>query len=237
MKLSVIIPLYNEQSNIITVLNELKSIKFPEYLAGVEYVIVDDCSKDDSFGVVSAFIQDKPEFVLMRHEHNKGKGAAVRTGIDKAKGDVFLVQDSDLELSPSDIPSMIEAMKALNVEFINGSRYLPGIARPLASYKRYWGNRIFTNLTSILINVKLTDMACGYKLIHRNLYQQIDLKENRFGFEAELLIKALRLKKNNIAEVPVKYFPRNYGEGKKLNNKDAFKILWTIFKYGVLRLK
>jgi glycosyltransferase involved in cell wall biosynthesis len=237
MKLSIIIPLYNEQNNIITVLEQLKSIKFPEYLADVEYVIVDDCSIDNSYAVVSEFIQDRSEFVLIKHEHNKGKGAAVRTGIEQAKGDIFLVQDSDLELSPSDIPSMIEAMKALDVEFINGSRYLPGIARPLASYKRYWGNRIFTNLTSILINVKLTDMACGYKLIHRNLYQQIDLKENRFGFEAELLIKALRIKKNNIAEVPVKYFPRNFGEGKKLNNKDAFKILWTIFKYGVLRLK
>jgi glycosyltransferase involved in cell wall biosynthesis len=237
MKLSIIIPLYNEQNSIITVLEQLKGIKFPDYLTGVEYVIVDDCSLDNSFGVVSAFIRDKPEFVLMSHELNKGKGAAVRTGIAKAEGDVFLVQDSDLELSPSDIPSMIEAMKALNVEFINGSRYLPGIARPLASFKRYWGNKIFTNLTSILINVKLTDMACGYKLIHRNLYEQIDMKENRFGFEAELLIKALRIKKNNIAEVPVKYFPRNSGEGKKLNNKDAFKILWTIFKYGVLRLK
>jgi glycosyltransferase involved in cell wall biosynthesis len=212
-------------------------MQFPEYLSGVEYVIVDDCSKDDSYRVVSEFIKDKSEFILLKHEYNKGKGAAVRTGIAKAEGDVFLVQDSDLELSPSDIPSMIEAMKSLNVEFINGSRYLPGIARPLASFKRYWGNKLFTNLTSILINVKLTDMACGYKLIHRNLYQQIDLKENRFGFEAELLIKALRIKKNNIAEVPVKYFPRNSGEGKKLNNTDAFKILWTIFKYGVLRLK
>ncbi|MBK6283996.1 MAG: hypothetical protein IPF54_16280 [Draconibacterium sp.] len=128
-------------------------------------------------------------------------------------------------------------MKDLNVQFINGSRYLPGIARPLASYKRYWGNRLFTNLTSVVINVKLTDMACGYKLIHRNLYEKIDLKENRFGFEAELIIKALRIKRNNVAEVPVKYFPRNAGEGKKLNNIDAFKILWTIFKYGVLRFK
>lgn len=237
MKLSIIVPLYNEQNNIITVLEQLQSIKFPEYLAGVEYVIVDDCSKDDSFGVVSAFIQDKPEFVLMRHERNKGKGAAVKTGIANAVGDVFLIQDSDLELSPSDIPAMLDAMKMLGVEFINGSRYLPGIARPLASYKRYWGNRIFTNLTSIVINVKLTDMACGYKLFHKNLYQQISLKENRFGFEAELIIKALRIKRNNVAEVPVKYFPRNAGEGKKLNNKDAFKILWTIFKYGVLRLK
>jgi glycosyltransferase involved in cell wall biosynthesis len=230
MKLSIIIPLYNEQNNIIEVLNQLAVIPYPDYLSGFEFVIVDDCSKDQSYRIVSEYIKGKSDFLLFRHEINKGKGAAVKTGIANASGDVFLVQDSDLELSPSDIPAMLEAMKALGVEFINGSRYLPGIARPLASYKRYWGNRIFTNLTSILINVKLTDMACGYKLVHKNLYQQINLKENRFGFEAELIIKALRIKRNNVAEVPVKYFPRNAGEGKKLNNTDAFKILWTILK-------
>ena len=237
MKLSIIIPLFNEQENILEVLRQLEDIHYPDYLSGVEFVIVDDHSSDNSYGVVSEYIKGKNGFLLFKHEINKGKGAAVKTGITKAEGDVFLVQDSDLELSPSDIPAMLDAMKMLGVEFINGSRYLPGIARPLASYKRYWGNRIFTNLTSILINVKLTDMACGYKLVHKNLYQQINLKENRFGFEAELIIKALRIKRNNVAEVPVKYFPRNAGEGKKLNNKDAFKILWTIFKYGVLRLK
>ena len=237
MKLSIIVPLFNEEKNILIVLNQLAEIEYPSHLESVEFVIVDDHSTDHSFEVVTEYIADKKAFRLFRHEVNKGKGAAVKTGIAMAKGDVFLIQDSDLELSPSDIPAMLDAMAMLGVEFINGSRYLPGIARPLASYKRYWGNRIFTNLTSILIDVKLTDMACGYKLIHKNLYQQINLRENRFGFEAELIIKALRIKRNNVAEVPVKYFPRNAGEGKKLSNKDAFKILWTIFKYGVLRLK
>jgi len=237
MKLSIIVPLFNEHENILEVLRQLEDIHYPDYLSGVEFVIVDDYSSDNSYEVVSEYIKGKDSFRLFKHEINKGKGAAVKTGIAMAKGDVFLIQDSDLELSPSDIPAMLDAMAMLGVEFINGSRYLPGIARPLASYKRYWGNRIFTNLTSILINVKLTDMACGYKLFHKNLYHQINLKENRFGFEAELIIKALRIKRNNVAEVPVKYFPRNAGEGKKLNNKDAFKILWTIFKYGVLRLK
>jgi hypothetical protein len=126
-------------------------------------------------------------------------------------------------------------MHELNVEFINGSRYLAGVYRPLSSYKRYLGNRLFTSLTAIIINVKITDMACGYKLIHRNLYQRIQLAEDRFGFEAELIIKALRIKKNNIAEVPVRYFPRNEGEGKKLRNSDAFKILWTIIKFGLFK--
>lgn len=237
MKLSIIVPLYNEERDIPIVLNQLAEVNYPSYLESIEFVVVDDHSSDDSFHVVEKYIAGKKSFRLFRHEVNMGKGAAVKTGIKQATGDVFLVQDADLELSPSDIPAMVQAMKELNVQFINGSRYLPGIARPLASYKRYWGNRLFTNLTSVLINVKLTDMACGYKLIHRELYEQIELKENRFGFEAELIIKALRIKRNNVAEVPVKYFPRNAGEGKKLRNMDAFKILWTIFKYGVLRLK
>lgn len=237
MNLSIIIPLYNEQNDILVTLKQLLDTKFPSHLQSVEFIVVDDCSMDDSFNIVKDFIASEKSFRIIKHEVNQGKGAAVKTGIANAKGDVFLVQDADLELSPSDIPAMINAMKDLNVEFINGSRYLPGIARPLASFKRYMGNKFFTNLTSILINVKLTDMACGYKLIHKNLYEKIDIKENRFGFEAELIIKALRIKRNNVAEVPVKYFPRNAGEGKKLNNLDAFKILWTIFKYGVLRLK
>jgi glycosyltransferase involved in cell wall biosynthesis len=237
MRLSVIIPLYNEGSNIISLLEQYKSVTFPDTISALEFIIVDDCSSDDSFELVSKYIENRGDWILLKHEYNKGKGAAVKTGIGQATGDLYLIQDGDLELSPSDIPSMVEAMISLNVEFINGSRYLPGVARPLASYKRYLGNKIFTNLTSVLINVKLTDMACGYKLIHKNLYQKINLKENRFGFEAELLIKALRIKKNNIAEVPVRYFPRNYGDGKKLNNTDALRILWTIIKYGVLRLK
>ncbi len=238
MKLSIIIPLFNEETNIVPLLKELEQLKFPgRMLNSVEFIIVDDFSSDHSYQVARQFISDKSAFQIFKHESNKGKGAAVRTGIEKATGDLFLIQDADLELSTTDIPAMVEALRILNVEFINGSRYLPGVVRPLASFRRYWGNRIFTNLTSVLINVKLTDVACGYKLIHRDLYNKLQLREDRFGFEAELVIKALRLKKNNVAEVPVKYFPRNAGEGKKLNNRDAFKILWTIFKYGVLRLK
>lgn len=237
MILSIIIPVYNEAKDILVLLEQLTHVNFPSFIANVEFILVDDCSKDNSVETINSFINGREQFKLYKHEVNKGKGAAVKTGISFAKGDLFLIQDSDLELSPTDIPSMLNAINELKVEFINGSRYLPGVVRPLASYKRYMGNKFFTNLTSVLINVRFTDMACGYKLIHRNLYDKIELHENRFGFEAELIIKALRIKKNNVAEVPVKYFPRNVGEGKKLNNMDAFKILWTIFKYGVLRLK
>jgi len=144
-----------------------------------------------------------------------------------------MVQDADLELTPHDIPKMLKVMQELGVEFVNGSRYLHGIVRPLSSYKRYLANRLFTFMVSFLINVKLTDMACGHKLIQRKLYEKLTLKENRFGFEAELIIKALRIKRNNIAEVPVQYFPRHQGEGKKFKTKDAFRLLWVIVKYGL----
>ncbi len=236
MKLSIVIPLYNEERQILQLLGKVIAVELPDFVEEREIVIVDDYSTDASFDVVSEFIKDKPYISLYKHEKNQGKGAAVRTGFSKAKGKVYLIQDADLELDPRDIPGLIHAMKELNIEFINGSRYLSGMARPISSYKRFLANKFFTFLTSILIDVRLTDMACGYKLVHKDLVNKVSLKENRFGFEAEIIIKALRVKKNNVAEVPVQYFPRNYGEGKKLNNGDAFKILWTIFKYGVLRL-
>lgn len=233
--LSIIIPLYNEETLITEVLNQLEAVKFSDMVSRYEIIIVDDCSTDRSFDVVSQYIAKTEHIKLFKHDKNMGKGAAVRTGIQSANGNVFLIQDSDLELRPSDIPNMIHCMEELNVEFVNGSRYMAGVNRPLSSYKRYLANRIFTSLTAILINVKITDMACGYKLIHKNLYEKIRLTEDRFGFEAELIIKALRIKKNNIAEVPVRYFPRNEGEGKKLRNSDAFKILWTIIRFGLLK--
>lgn len=229
-------PLYNESGLISEVIQRVNAIKLPEAVSEVEIIVVDDCSSDDSFQVVNNLAKDQPNLTLIKHNQNQGKGAAVRTGIKSARGNLFLIQDSDLELIPSDIPRMVECMYELNVEFVNGSRYMAGVNRPLSSYKRYMANRLFTSLTAILINVRITDMACGYKLIHRNLYEKINLRENRFGFEAELIIKAMRIKKNNIAEVPVRYFPRNEGEGKKLRNSDAFKILWTIIRYGLLKV-
>ena len=237
MKLSIIIPLYNEEELIGEVLDRLAKISFPSFIDEKEIIVVDDCSTDRSFQMAEAWAGTHAPIQVLKHDKNKGKGAAVRTGFSKASGNILLIQDADLELTPDDIPAMLMAMHESGVQFINGSRYLPGPVRPLSSYRRYLGNRFFTFLTSVLINVKLTDMACGYKLIHRDLLNQFALKENRFGFEAEIIIKALRVKRNNVAEVPVHYFPRNEGEGKKLRKGDAFRVLWTIFKYGLLRIQ
>jgi glycosyltransferase involved in cell wall biosynthesis len=231
--LSIIVPAYNEKDLILKLLEEFNSVSFPDFITQYEIIIVDDASTDNTYQLAESYIETHKHFKLIRNEQNMGKGASVKNGINHASGDVFMIQDADMELTPKDIPGMLKVMHDLNVEFVNGSRYLHGIIRPLSSYKRYMVNRLFTFMVSVLINVKLTDMACGHKLIRRNLYEKLNLKENRFGFEAEIIIKALRIKRNNVAEVPVQYFPRNQGEGKKFKNWDAVKILWIIIKYGV----
>jgi glycosyltransferase involved in cell wall biosynthesis len=236
MTIDIVIPLYNEEELIIKVLDMLEEVKYPGFISARKIIIVDDGSSDNSYQVVKNYILNKLDhYSLLKMEKNSGKGAAVRYGIDHGTGDLIFIQDADLELVPHDLPDMLLVMKSLNVEFVNGSRYLPGIPRPLSSYRRYLANRFFTWLTSIFINVKLTDMACGYKLFSRELYNKLHLKENRFGFEAEIILKALRIKKNNITEVPVNYFPRNEAEGKKFKSIDAFKMLITIFRYAFFK--
>ena len=240
MKLSIIIPLYNEQELVTKVLDELQKVNYPAFLEGYEIIIVDDCSKDGSYERVNEYIELSPNrlFIkLFRHDVNSGKGAAVRTGASKSSGDVLLIQDSDLELSPRDIPSMLIAKKELEVPFINGSRYMPGVIRPQSSFKRYFFNKLFTLIASIFIDVHITDVACGYKLFDKSLFEKLNLRENRFGFEAELILKCGRFQRNWIAEVPVRYFPRNLGEGKKLRNIDGLRIFKTLMKYGLFKMK
>lgn len=236
MHLSIIIPLYNEESLVLEVLKRLESVELPRQIERFEVVIVDDASTDGSFKAVSGFAAGKDHIKVFRHEKNKGKGAAVKTGVFYSKGDHVLIQDADLELDPNDIPRLVDAMLLLKVPFINGSRYMPGVLRTQAGFKRYFANKLFTLVTSILIDVHLTDMACGYKLISRELFDRLDLREDRFGFEAELIIKCGRLRRNWIAEVPVHYSPRNLGEGKKLRSTDGLRIIGTIIKYGLFRL-
>lgn len=237
MNLSIIIPLYNEERLITAVLDELKKVHYPSFVEHVEIVIVDDASSDQSYQVVQNYITPSDNIFIHKHEYNQGKGAAVKTGVAKSKYEHILIQDADLELNPVDIPNLVTAMHRLNVPFVNGSRYLPGVLRTQAAFKRYFANKLFTIITSILIDVHLTDMACGYKLITRELFDKLTLRENRFGFEAELIIKCGRIRKNWIAEVPVHYSPRNLGQGKKLRTFDGVRIFKTIIKYGLFKFK
>lgn len=233
LDLSIIIPLYNESTTIETVIDRIQKVEFPLFVNSWEIIIVNDCSTDGSNEIVDKLASANSNIRAIHHEVNQGKGKSVRTGAKEMKGSVLLVQDADLELYPEDIPSMLVAMHELDVLFVNGSRYLPGVIRPLYSYRRYLGNKYFSALTSFLINVKVTDMACGYKLITKELYEKIDPQENRFAIEAELLLKALKIQRNIITEVPVRYLPRNKGEGKKLRTTDTFRVLYKIIKIGL----
>ncbi len=237
MKLDIIIPIYNECKSIRIVLQRINEVPFLEYISEYKIIIVDDCSNDGTWEVLLDLKNKYDNIKLVKHSINQGKGAAVKTGVKNSGNEIIVVQDADLELIPEDILPMLVEMKKLDVDFVNGSRYMPGLIRPLYSYKRYFFNKFFTKMVSILINVRLTDMACGYKLFTREIYNKIKLNENRFGFEAELLIKSILLAKSSITEVPVNYFPRNYGDGKKITNMDGFKIFWTILKYGLFRIK
>ncbi len=233
MFLTIIIPLFDEETTITEVIRSLEEVNFPEIVTKREVIIVDDCSRDKSAAVVESFIREMPDYQLLRHTKNQGKGAAIHTAIAASKGDTFVIQDADMELDPRDLPVLINTMVKLKIDFVNGSRFLPGIVRPLHAYNRYFGNKVFSALTSLMINVHITDMACCYKLFTRKLLEQIVLKEKRFGFEAEIIIKAIRIKRNNVAEVPVQYFPRNAAQGKKIKWYDGFRVVKTIIKYGI----
>jgi len=235
MRFSIIIPLYNEEKTINELLFKLHNIDFYKYFEDVEIIVVDDGSTDNSLEIVKNFPTQKYNIKIIKNETNRGKGYSLIHGIKISKGDIILFQDADLELLPEDIPSIIETMFKLNVDLVNGSRYLPGIPRPLSSYYRYLGNKLFSLITSLILNVKLTDIACGYKLIKKSLLDKIELKEEKFGIEAELIIKALKINKFKIAEVPVQYIQRTNKEGKKLKNIDAIKILLKIIKYAFFK--
>lgn len=231
--LTIIIPVFNEEKTIIEVLKNILKIDFSNYFDSNEIIVVDDCSSDNSYELVKNFAKSHTNITLLRNESNKGKGYSIRKALQYAKGDVILFQDADLELSTDDIPSLIHNMFKLDADLVNGSRYLPGIVRPLSSFYRYLGNKIFTMITSFLLNVKITDIACGYKLVRKSLLDKLILKEDRFGFETELIIKALKVNKQKVAEVPVQYYQRSIKEGKKLRNSDAIKIFFNILKYAI----
>ena len=238
MRLSVIIPCYNEEALVVEVLTRLYSVFSSENISDFEIIVIDDSSSDNSYTSVENFrsVNQKTNLSLFRHKENKGKGAAIQYGFEQSKGDYIIIQDADLELDCADIPRMLAQLNEY-VDFVNGSRYMSGVIRPLYAYKRYYLNKLFTRLASLLVDVRYTDIACGYKLFSRSLLKEIKLNENRFGIEAEMIIKATRITKNRIVEVPVHYYPRNKGEGKKIRNLDGLRILWVIIKYGLFRLK
>jgi len=227
VKLTVVIPVYNEVKTIEDVVKTVKSVSIG---MPMEIVIVDDCSKDGTREVLKKMQETQSDLVLSFHEVNQGKGAALRTGFGQATGDIVLIQDADLEYDPHEYANLLKPILDGRADVVFGSRFLGGGAHRVVFYWHYLGNRFLTTLSNMMTNLNLTDMEVCYKVFRREVLKGIVLRENRFGFEVEITAKVAR-RPCRIYEVPISYYGRDYSEGKKITWKDGFRALWCIVKY------
>jgi glycosyltransferase involved in cell wall biosynthesis len=223
MKLSVIIPVYNEVHNINTIVKRVQDTKL-----ATEIVIVDDGSKDGTRDILQKMDGKKKVRVIM-HEKNQGKGAAVVTGMKAAKGDVLLIQDADLEYDPREYPTLLKPIQEGIADVVYGSRFLGGPHR-VTMFWHQVANKLLTFMTNILYDSILTDMETGYKVFRRNVIEDMTIKAKRFNFEPEFTAKILK-RKHRIFEVSISFNPRDYSEGKKIKFHDAFEAVWALIKY------
>ena len=234
MKLSVIVPAYNEEKTIWKVLDKLKSI---ELIGGFqrEIVIVNDCSSDNTEGMIKRFIEENPliEISYFRHEYNQGKGAALHTGIRKASGDYIIVQDADLEYDPQEFNILLKPVIEGYADVVYGSRFMGGTPHRILFFWHTIGNKFLTFLSNMFCNLNLTDMETCYKLFRADMLKSLVLVEKRFGFEPEVTAKISKIPRIRIYEVGVSYYGRTYEEGKKINWKDGFRAIYCILRYGL----
>jgi glycosyltransferase involved in cell wall biosynthesis len=223
MKITVLIPVYNEIHTIREILARVQAQNLAE-----EILLVDDGSTDGTRDILKELNGDGPIRVIL-HEKNQGKGAAVRTGLNHAQGDVILIQDADLEYDPRDYPQLLKPLEEGVADVVYGSRFLGG-PRRTAMFWHMVANKLLTMMTNILYDTILTDMETGYKVFKREVVEGMPLHAKRFDFEPEFTAKILK-RKFRIFEVPITFIPRDYAEGKKIGLKDAFEAIWTLLKY------
>jgi glycosyltransferase involved in cell wall biosynthesis len=234
MKLSIIVPAYNEGKTIEKILNKLIDVQLPASVEK-EIIIVNDCSKDDTETVVLNFIRlhSATQMHYVAHAVNQGKGAALHTGIQTATGDYLIVQDADLEYDPAEFTILLKPVLDGFADVVYGSRFMGGNAHRILFFWHTIGNKFLTFLSNMFTNLNLTDMETCYKLFRADVIKGISLNEKRFGFEPEVTAKTSKIPGIRIYEVGISYYGRTYEEGKKINWKDGFRAIYCIVRYNL----
>lgn len=234
MKLSIVIPAYNEESTILQILKKVDEVELIGNLSK-ELIVVNDCSKDRIEEIVQTFKKEHPHVDLQyfKHEINQGKGAALHTGIDKATGDFIIIQDADLEYDPHEYNLLLQPMLDGFADVVYGSRFIGGKPHRVMFFWHTKGNKILTYLSNIFANMELTDMETCYKLWKAELVKSVSLKEKRFGFEPEVTAKVSRIPRVRFYEVGISYYGRSFEDGKKIGWKDGVRAIYCILKYNI----
>lgn len=235
-KLSILIPCYNEESMIVSILEKINNTDcgLPK-----EIIIVNDNSTDNTTKVLEEYIKLNPDkkIKLQHHLINKGKGACIQTALKEVTGDVVIIQDADLEYNPAEYLKMLKPIIDGYADVVYGSRFRGSEAHRVLFFFHTIGNKFLTFLSNLFTGINLTDMETGYKMFRTEILRRIRLRENRFGFEPEITAKICRIKNIRIYEVGISYYGRTYSEGKKINWRDGFRAIYCIFKYNIFSRK